>query len=63
MGICQALFGRTELISEFPWPFVDSLVYSLPLSIAALVVTSLLTRPPRPELLEKCFLNIDQTNR
>lgn len=63
MGICQALFGRTELISEFPWPFVDSLVYSLPLSIAALVVTSLLTRPPRPELLEKCFLNIDKTNR
>ena len=52
---CEKIFGRTELISLHPWPYVDSLVISLPLSLLALVVVSLLTRPPTPEHIEKCF--------
>ncbi len=55
LGICEKIFGRTELISLHPWPYVDSLVISLPLSLLALVVVSLLTRPPTPEHIEKCF--------
>ncbi len=53
LGICQWIFGKPELISTFPWPFVDPMVYSLPLSALTLVAVSLLTRPPRKDLLEK----------
>ncbi len=45
LGICEYLTGKTELFSTHPWPFVDSLIYSLPLSILALVVVSLMTKP------------------
>ena len=44
LGICRAWFGCDELVSSFPWPFVDPLIYSLPLSALALVVVSLLCR-------------------
>lgn len=49
LGICQAVFGRTELISNGVWPFVDSIVYSLPLSVIILIVVSLTTRPETSE--------------
>ena len=55
LGICKALFGKDELISAHPWPFVDTFVYSLPLAIIALVVVSLLTKAPETEHLNKCF--------
>ncbi len=55
LGICKWLFGKTELISAHPWPFVDTMIYSLPLSVLALVVVSLLTRSPDAAHLERCF--------
>jgi len=55
LGICQALFGKSELISDFPWPFVDTICYALPISAIVLVVVSLLTKPPREEHLQSCF--------
>lgn len=55
LGICQALFDRTELIAAHPWPYVDPFVYSLPLSILALVAVSLLTAPPPERHLKRCF--------
>ena len=58
LGICEKLFGRTELISAHPWPFVDPFIYALPLSLLTLIVVSLLTAPPDEEHLKKCFDNI-----
>ena len=55
LGLCSRLFGKSELISTFPWPFVDTLCYALPLSALALIVVSLLTAPPDPEHIKKCF--------
>ncbi len=55
LGICEWIFGKTELISAHPWPFVDPFVYALPISIIVLTVVSLLTAPPDKELLNKCF--------
>ncbi len=62
LGICQALFGKTELLSEFPWPFVDTIVYALPISFAVLIAVSLFTRPPHETLLNTCFDGLDQVN-
>jgi len=55
LGICQTLFDRTELISQFPWPFVDTLVYSLPLSLLALVIGSRFSAKPSPAHVKQCF--------
>ncbi len=55
LGICEALFGRTELISTFPWPYVDTFVYSLPLSVLALLLGSWFSRKLPAEHLKKCF--------
>ena len=55
LGICQKLFGCNELISAFPIPFVDTLCYALPLSLAALVIVSYLTKPVNKEHIDKCF--------
>ena len=55
LGVCEKLFGKSELISTHPWPFVDPFIYALPLSLIALIVVSLLTAPPDEEHLKKCF--------
>ena len=55
LGICKKLFGCNELISTFPMPFVDTLCYALPLSLAALVIVSYLTKPVNKEHIDKCF--------
>lgn len=55
LGICKALFGRDELISVHPWPYVDTFVYSLPLAIIVLIVVSCFTKAPAKEHLDKCF--------
>jgi SSS family solute:Na+ symporter len=55
LGISRLIFGRDVLISSFPWPFVDTLCYALPLSAAALVVVSLLTKAPDKKHLDNCF--------
>lgn len=44
LGICQALFGKPALISTYPWPLIDPMVLSLPLSTIALIVVSLLDK-------------------
>ncbi len=53
LGICQALFGKTELIQTHPWPVVDPFVYALPLSLLTLIIVSLLTKPLPEEHLQK----------
>ena len=53
LGICQALFGKTELIQTHPWPVVDPFIYALPLSLLTLIVVSLLTKPLPEEHLRK----------
>ncbi|MBE6359620.1 MAG: sodium:solute symporter family protein [Lentisphaerae bacterium] len=55
LGICEKLFGKTELISTHPWPFVDPFIYALPLSILALITVSLLTAPPDEKHLAVIF--------
>ena len=55
LGICKALFGRDELISVHPWPYVDTFVYSLPLAIIVLIVVSCFTKAPAKEHLDKCI--------
>ncbi len=55
LGICKLLFGKDVLISTHPWPVVDPFVYALPLSIIALVVVSLLTKPLEKEHIDRIF--------
>lgn len=55
LGICQTLFGKSELISEFPWPYIDTIVYALPLSCLVLVVVSLLTTELNQPHITRCF--------
>ncbi len=57
LGICEWLFGKTELISAHPWPHVDTFVYALPLSFLALVAVSWCTRKLPETHLNKCFEN------
>ena len=60
LGICQWLFGKTELISVHPWPVVDPFVYALPLSLVTLIAVSLLTAPPDQAHLDRCFREQDR---
>jgi SSS family solute:Na+ symporter len=55
LGICEKLFGKNELISTHPWPYVDPFVYALPLSVVTLIVVSLLTKAPDKKHLDNCF--------
>ena len=55
LGVCRFIFGKDVLIQSHPWPVVDPFVYSLPLSIMALVVVSLLTSPPEKSHVDKLF--------
>lgn len=55
IGICDALFGKSELISVHPWPFVDPFIYSLPLAAVTLVVVSWLTEKLPQSHLTRCF--------
>lgn len=55
IGICEALFGRTELISIHPWPFVDPFIYSLPLAAVTLIAVSLFTEKLSRNHLSRCF--------
>ena len=55
LGICQALFGKSELISTHPWPFVDPFIYSLPLAAIVLVAVSLFSEKLPKNHLSRCF--------
>ena len=55
LGICQALFGKSELISTHPWPFVDPFIYSLPLAAIVLVAVSLFSEKLPQNHISRCF--------
>jgi len=55
LGICRALFGKTELFGVNPWPFVDPLVFALPVSVLVLVAVSCCTPKLERAHLERCF--------
>ena len=55
LGICQALFGKSELISSHPWPFVDPFIYSLPLAAIVLVAVSLFSEKLPRNHISRCF--------
>ena len=55
LGICQALFGKSELISTHPWPFVDPFIYSLPLAAIVLVAVSLFSEKLPENHISRCF--------
>jgi SSS family solute:Na+ symporter len=55
LGICQALFGKSELISTHPWPFVDPFIYSLPLAAIVLVAVSLFSEKLPKNHISRCF--------
>jgi SSS family solute:Na+ symporter len=44
-GICNMLFGRDVLIDCYPIQVIDPILYALPLSILAIIVVSLTTKP------------------
>lgn len=41
LGICQALFGKPVLIEAYPWPLIDPMILSLPISTLVLVFVSM----------------------
>ncbi|MCX5671667.1 MAG: sodium:solute symporter family protein [Planctomycetota bacterium] len=55
--------GATVLKDISNWPVVDPLVVALPLSILAAILVSLVTRPPAPAHVEKCFRKTAPTTR
>lgn len=55
LGICKFLTGYPMLISTMPWPYVDTMIIALPISIIFLVVVSLLTKPLDEKYLTNSF--------
>ena len=60
MGICQALFGRMNLVADSPFwiwklQYVDPLVIALPVSFALCVGVSRITRKMSRSHLRHCF--------
>lgn len=48
--------GKTSILAGHPnWPVVDPLVVALPISIIVAILVSLITKPPKQEVLDKCF--------
>ncbi len=58
LGICQAIFGKPTLASEFPWMIVDPILIAMPISIIVLVAVSLATKKASDEHLEFCYKGI-----
>ncbi len=62
LGVCKALFDKHSLLVDAKavptsgdWYVVDPIVVALPLSLAVLIVVSLITKAPEQEHLDKCF--------
>lgn len=55
LGICQAIFGKSELISAHPWPFVDPFIYALPISVIVLIAVSCFTEKLPQRHITRCF--------
>jgi SSS family solute:Na+ symporter len=58
LGICQAIFGKPTLASEFPWMIIDPIVIAMPVSILVLVVITMATKRESEEHLKKCYKGI-----
>ena len=58
LGICQALFGKPTLATEFPWMIIDPMVIAMPVSIVVLIAVSLFTQKTSDEHLANCFHGI-----
>lgn len=43
VGLCNMLSGRDVLIDIYPWFAIDPILFALPLSTVAMVLTSLIT--------------------
>ena len=44
LGISKAIFGKTVIIEQFPWPVIDPMVISLPISIIVIIAVSLIDK-------------------
>jgi len=67
LGICQILFGRANLVADFPstswiWKlqYVDPLVIALPVSFALCVGVSRITQKMPKAHLKRCFTYINR---
>ncbi len=58
IGLCNWLFGKTELISTHPMPFVDPMVVALPVSAILLIIITLCTKKLPRKHIAKCFKDI-----
>lgn len=58
-GICKALTGKTTLLGGV-WPFVDPLVFALPVSIILTIVISLITKVENEKQCTIAFKGIGQ---
>ena len=55
LGVSKALTGKVILVSTMPWPTVDPLIIGVPLAFIITIMVSLLTKPPRKELMDQAF--------
>jgi SSS family solute:Na+ symporter len=56
LGICKAIFGKPVLLeAKASLTQLDSFFIALPVSIALMVIVSLLTKPPADEEVDKAF--------
>lgn len=55
LGLCKAIFGKDVLIETYPWPVVDPIMISLPLSAIVFWVVSIFTSKVDPKHLKKVF--------
>ncbi len=58
LGICKMLFGKAELFSTYPVPFIDPLVVALPASAILLVVVTYCSKKLPRKHIAKCFKDI-----
>jgi SSS family solute:Na+ symporter len=60
LGLCRFIFGKDFLIETMPWPIIDPMVISLPISAVVLVVVTYLTFKPghNSSHLSSCFKDI-----
>jgi SSS family solute:Na+ symporter len=57
IGFCRVIFGR-DTLTGLPWNMIDSQIIALPLSCLVFIIVSLLTRPVKPELVQRAFRHI-----
>ncbi len=58
LGICQAIFGKSTLATEFPWMIIDPILFALPVSILVLVIVTLIKPAIPSEHMDKCYKGI-----